>query len=164
MKQLSYAVLEEQGYNGYLLREAPDLVDEINRQEGLYTLYLQGFAGGQRVRERRVISCVSRCLHPHRDYAALMKCAQNPDLRYIVCNTTEAGIVYDPSCEFLDQPASSYPGKLTQFLYERFLRFGYEPGRGFVVLACELIEDNGRELCVARCQTVGAGGGFCGLA
>ncbi|MCI8418062.1 MAG: tagaturonate reductase [Lachnospiraceae bacterium] len=187
MKQLSYAVLEEQGYNGYLLREAPervlqfgegnflrafvdyffdvlnekadfngkvvlcqpkgsDLVDEINRQEGLYTLYLQGFAGGQRVRERRVISCVSRCLHPRRDYAALMKCAQNPDLRYIVCNTTEAGIVYDPSCEFLDQPASSYPGKLTQFLYERFLRFGHEPGRGFVVLACELIEDNGREL------------------
>lgn len=187
MKQLSYAVLEEQGYEGYLLKEAPErvlqfgegnflrafvddffdvlnekgnfngkvvvcqpvgskLVDEINRQEGLYTLYLRGFAGGRQVRKKRVISCVSRCLHPRRDYDALMECAGNPDLRYIVCNTTEAGIVYDPACQLSDRPASSYPGKLTQFLYKRFLQWGDRRGKGFVVLACELIDDNGRAL------------------
>ena len=67
-------------------------------------------------------------------------------LRYITCNTTEAGIAYDPSCRFTDVPASSYPGKLTQFLYRRFQTFGSETGKGFVILSCELIDNNGKEL------------------
>ena len=69
---------------------------------------------------------------------------KNPELRFISCNTTEAGITYDPACRFEDRPASSYPGKLTQFLYQRFLTFGNEPGKGFIILACELIDDNGK--------------------
>lgn len=187
MKKLCYATLEEQGYDGYLLKEAPErvlqfgegnflrafvdyffdmmnekagfngkvvlcqpiapgLADMINEQEGLYTLYLRGFENGQKVNDKRIISCVSRCLNPYRDYEALMECAKNPDLRFIACNTTEAGIVYDPACRFEDRPASSYPGKLTQFLYERFRQFGTQPGKGFVVLSCELINNNGKEL------------------
>ena len=124
----------------------------INEQEGLYTLFLRGSENGQKVNESRIISSVSRCLNPYNDYEAYMACAANPDLRFIVCNTTEAGIAYDPSCQFTDKPASSYPGKLTQFLYERFRRYGQETGRGFVVLSCELIDDNGKELekCVVR--------------
>ena len=118
----------------------------INDQEGLYTLYLRGFENGKKVNSRRVISCVSRCLNPYRDYDALMDCAANPELRYIACNTTEAGIVYDPSCQFSDRPSDSYPGKLTQFLYKRYQHFGMEEGKGFVILSCELIDDNGKEL------------------
>ena len=49
-----------------------------------------------------------------------MDCAANPELRFLVSNTTESGIVYDPACQFTDTPASSFPGKLTQFLYRRF--------------------------------------------
>lgn len=75
-----------------------------------------------------------------------MACAENPQLRFISCNTTEAGITYDPACRFEDRPASSYPGKLTQFLYHRFQTFGSQPGKGFLILACELIDDNGKEL------------------
>ena len=108
MKKLNYQTLEEQGYNGYLLKDAPErvlqfgegnflrafvdyfidmmnekagfnskvvlvqpianhggfnLADVINEQEGLYTLYLRGFENGQKVNDKRVISCVSRCLH-----------------------------------------------------------------------------------------------------
>lgn len=125
---------------------ASGLRDRINEQEGLYTLYLRGFENGQKVNQKRVISCVSRCLNPYEEYASVLACAKNPDLRYIVCNTTEAGIVYQPSCQFTDVPADSYPGKLTQFLYERFLHFGKEPGKGFVILSCELIDNNGKEL------------------
>ena len=125
---------------------APGLADLINEQEGLYTLYLRGFQNGQKVNQKRVISCVSRCLNPYKDYEEVLACAENPDLRYIACNTTEAGIVYDPSCQFTDSPASSYPAKLTQFLYRRFQKFGTETGKGFVVLACELIDNNGKEL------------------
>lgn len=118
----------------------------INEQEGLYTLFLRGSENGQKINDKRVISSVSRCLNPYREYDAYMACAQNPDLRYIVCNTTEAGIRYDPACRFTDHPASSYPGKLTQFLYARYQAFGLKPGRGFVILSCELIDDNGKEL------------------
>lgn len=125
---------------------ANGLADFINEQDGLYTLYLRGFENGRKVNQKRLISCVSRCLNPYKDYAAVLDCAKNPDLRYIVCNTTEAGITYDPACQFTDSPAASYPGKLTQFLYERFLHFGKEPGKGFVILSCELIDNNGKEL------------------
>ena len=85
-------------------------------------------------------------MNVHSDYEAVMACAENPDLRYITCNTTEAGIAYDPSCQFTETPPSSYPAKLTQFLYRRFQTFGKEAGKGFVILACELIDNNGKEL------------------
>lgn len=187
MKKLSYKTLEEQGYDGYLLKDAPervlqfgegnfmrafvdywfDLLNErvgfngkvvlcqpiapglanmINDQEGLYTLFLRGFENGEKVNDKRVISSVSRCLNPYEDYKSVLDCAKNPDLRFITCNTTEAGIVYDPSCKFEDAPAASYPGKLTQFLYERFKQFGSEKGKGFIILSCELIDNNGKEL------------------
>ena len=131
---------------------APGLADMINEQEGLYTLFLRGFQDGQKVNKKRVISCVSRCLNPYKDFEEVLKCADNPDLRFIACNTTEAGIAYDPACQFSDVPADSYPGKLTQFLYRRFEKFGKEAGKGFIILSCELIDDNGKELekCVLK--------------
>ncbi|WP_313340944.1 tagaturonate reductase [Lacrimispora sp.] len=187
MEKLCYATLEKQGYDGYLIKDAPErvlqfgegnflrafvdyfidmlnertgfnskvvlcqpiapgLADMINEQEGLYTLFLRGFENGKKVNDKRVISCVSRCLNPYKEYDEVLACAENPDLRYIACNTTEAGIAYDPSCQFTDVPADSYPGKLTQFLYKRFEKFGKEAGKGFVILSCELIDNNGKEL------------------
>lgn len=140
---------EKAGFNSKVVLCQPiasGLTDMINEQEGLYTLYLRGFQDGQKVNKKRIISAVSRCINPYADFEALLACADNPDLRFITCNTTEAGIAYDPSCQFTDAPASSYPGKLTQFLYRRFQKFGTEKGKGFIILACELIDDNGKEL------------------
>ena len=189
MEKLSYKTLADQGYDGYLLKDAPErvlqfgegnflrafvdyFIDEmnekagfngkvvltqpiapglapmINDQEGLYTLFLRGREDGQQVNRKRVISCVSRCINPYEDFQALMDCAKNPDLRFLVSNTTEAGIVFDPACKFDDKPAASFPGKLTQFLYER-----YQQGLpGFIILSCELIDHNGDELkkCVGQ--------------
>lgn len=124
----------------------PAAADRINAQEGLYTLLLRGQEDGQPVQKKRVISCVSRCLNLYRDYEAWLDCAKNPELRFITSNTTEAGIVYDPSCQFTDQPPASFPAKLTQFLYRRFELFGSVPGKGFIILPCELIDENGTEL------------------
>ncbi|HIT90248.1 MAG TPA: tagaturonate reductase [Candidatus Merdenecus merdavium] len=128
------------------------IADYINEQEGLYTLFLRGFQDGKEVNQKRVISCVSRCLNPYDDFEGVLACADNPDLRFIACNTTEAGIVYDESCQFTDIPANSYPGKLTQFMYRRFQKFGSQKGKGFIILACELIDNNGKELekCVLK--------------
>ncbi len=148
---------EKAGFNSKVVLIQPrsgseKIRDFINEQEGLYTLFLRGCVNGHRVNEKRVISSVSRCLNSHSDYEAYMECAKNPELRFIICNTTEAGIRYDESCQFTDRPAASYPGKLTQFLYERYQCFGKEKGKGFVILSCELIDNNGKELekCVLK--------------
>ena len=145
MEILNYEVLEKSGYDGYILKDAPEKVMEmINKQEGLYTLYLRGRENGEKVDRKRVISSVSRCLNPYEEegFKAMMELAVSDDLEYIVSNTTEAGIVYDPSCKFEDKPANSFPGKLTQVLYERF-----KAGKsGLVILSCELIDNNGKEL------------------
>lgn len=121
-------------------------VDALNRQQGLYTLYLRGVEQGQRHSQRRVVSSVSRGIDPYQDFAAYLALADNPDLRFILSNTTEAGIVFDPACGYHDDPPASFPGKLTRLLHQRYLRMGQKPGSGFVLLPCELIDDNAREL------------------
>lgn len=144
---------EKAGWNGkcVLVQPIPQgLASLINRQEGLYTLYLRGRQNGKKVDRKRVISSVSRCLDPYEaeDYAAMMALAVSDDLEYVVSNTTEAGIVYDPACKPDDAPPASFPAKLTQVLYAR-----WKAGRpGLVILSCELIDNNGRELlrCVNR--------------
>ena len=185
MEKLTYRTLAQNGYDGYLLQNAPervlqfgegnflrafaeDFIDRMNesagfdakvvlvqprgghpesadlytRQEGLYTLILRGREDGRAAERTRVISCVSRCLDPKRDWAQLLACAKNPELRFIVSNTTEAGIAFDPACKRSDAPPASFPAKLTAFLYERWKR----GGRGFIILSCELIDHNGDEL------------------
>ena len=138
---------EKAGWNGkcaLVQPIKPGLADLINEQEGLYTLYLRGSEKGEKVDERRVISSVSRCLNPYeeKEYEAVMEIAASDDLEIIVSNTTEAGIAYDASCKKDDCPPSSFPAKLTQVLYRR-----YQAGKpGVLILACELIDNNGKEL------------------
>ena len=138
---------ERAGWNGkccLVQPIAPGLANMINEQEGLYTLYLRGSQNGQKVDDKRVISSVSRCLNPYEEegFAEMMKVAVSDDLEIIVSNTTEAGIVYDPACALTDKPAASFPGKLTQVLYAR-----YQANKpGIIMLACELIDNNGKEL------------------
>ena len=138
---------EKAGWNGKCVLVQPiaqGLTQLINRQEGLYTLYLRGRQNGEKVDAKRVISSVSRCLNPYekQDYDAMMDVAAGEALEYIVSNTTEAGIVYAPSCRLEDCPPASFPAKLTQVLLHR-----WRAGRpGVVVLSCELIDNNGKEL------------------
>ena len=138
---------EKAGWNGKCVLVQPiaqGLTQLINRQEGLYTLYLRGRQNGEKVDAKSVISSVSRCLNPYekQDYDAMMDVAAGEALEYIVSNTTEAGIVYDPSCRLEDCPPASFPAKLTQVLLHR-----WRAGRpGVVVLSCELIDNNGKEL------------------
>lgn len=138
---------EKTGWNGKAVLVqpiAPGLATLINEQQGLYTLYLRGRENGEKVDRKRVISSVSRCLNPYEkaDYEKMMQVAESDDLEYIVSNTTEAGIVYDPACGKDDCPPSSFPAKLTQVLYRRW-KAGKKP---LVILSCELIDNNGREL------------------
>ena len=138
---------EKAGWNGKCVLVQPiaqGLTQLINEQEGLYTLYLRGTENGEKVDRKRVISSVSRCINPYEaeGFASMMELAVSDDLEYVVSNTTEAGIVYDPACNKDDMPCSSFPGKLTQVLYKR-----WQAGKsGLVILSCELIDNNGKEL------------------
>ncbi len=136
---------EKVGYNGKVVLVQPiaqGLTDLINQQEGLYTLYLRGNEKGVKVDDKRVISSVSRCINPYQDWDKVLEFAKSDDLDIIVSNTTEAGIVHDTESTFDQCPPISFPAKLTRVLYERFTA----GKKGIVMLSCELIDNNGKEL------------------
>jgi tagaturonate reductase len=122
------------------------LAGALNAQQCVYTLVRRGLRGGQPVEEADIITAVSRAIDPYTHFEEFLACARNPDLRFIVSNTTEAGIVY----EKLPKPEgicpATFPAKAALFFYERFKAFSGSPDKGLIVLPCELIEENGRTL------------------
>ena len=122
------------------------MVEMLNSQDGLYHVNLQGIDKGEAVDSIQMIDVINRGLNPYTQNDEFMALAEDPNIRFVISNTTEAGIAFDPSCKLEDKPASSYPGKLTQLLYRRFQHFGGDKSKGFIILPCELIFLNGKEL------------------
>lgn len=120
---------------------------DLLRQDCRYNLILRGIEDGKTVNDRREIRCISGGVNPYEDFDAYLRLAENPDYRFVISNTTEAGIEYRGTEAFSDRPAASFPAKLVQLLYRR-----YELGLpGFIILSCELIDHNGdalRECCL----------------
>lgn len=138
--------MKDQGlFNGSVVVVQPiekGMCDVLEKQNCEYNLFLRGIENGEVVDEHTHIDIISRCINPYTNYTDYIRLAENPDFRFIVSNTTEAGIVFEPDNKFTDSPAVSFPGKLTQLLYRRF-QLGLN---GFIVLSCELIDHNGEEL------------------
>lgn len=122
------------------------MVDMLNSQDGLYHVNLQGIDKGEAVDSIQMIDVINGGLNPYTQNDEFMALAEDPNIRFVISNTTEAGIAFDPSCKLDDKPASSYPGKLTQLLYRRYQHFGGDKSKGFIILPCELIFLNGKEL------------------
>jgi tagaturonate reductase len=122
------------------------MVDLINEQDGLYTLIMKGLRNGLPVHETQLIQSVSRGINPYSDFDAYLKLAENPEMRFIVSNTTEAGIAFSADDRQDMKPPRTFPGKLTVLLYHRFKTFGNDLSKGFIILPCELIDRNGDEL------------------
>ena len=114
------------------------LCDLLSAQNCKYTHLCRGSEGV----DVKVIDSISRCVKPYDDFDAYMALAENPDFRFIISNTTEAGICFEDDNKITDRPAKSFPGKLTQLLFKRF-ELGLS---GFVFLPCELIDKNGANL------------------
>lgn len=114
----------------------------LNEQNCKYNLYLRGIENEEVKSEHYLIESISRCIDPYKSFEEYLALADNEELRFVVSNTTEAGIVFDESCDFNDKPCLSFPGKLTQLLYRRY----QNKMRGFVFLPCELIDNNGTKL------------------
>ncbi|MBR1737213.1 MAG: tagaturonate reductase, partial [Firmicutes bacterium] len=118
----------------------------LNEQDGLYTLIARGQEDGKEAVNKRLITSCSRCINPYVDLSVYNACAENPELRFVVSNTTEAGITYEAEPMVDDKPQNKFPAKVTNFLYKRFKAFNGDKSKGLVFIPCELIDDNGKTL------------------
>nr|WP_312292058.1 tagaturonate reductase [Clostridium chromiireducens] len=140
---------EEANFNGSVVVIQPQeggLVHKLNEQDCLFTLYLQGVQNGKAIKTHKIINSISRGINPYKNYGEYLKVAENPELRFIVSNTTEAGIAFDENDKLNEGCQKSFPGKLTAFLYERFRIFNGDNSKGFIIIPCELIDRNGEKL------------------
>lgn len=143
-------------YNGDIVIVKPtskgNITDLFDAQQNLYTVVIRGLKKGRKTEELCLVDSVADVINPYTDFENYLSLARCPDLECIISNTTEAGIVYDEEDNSEGAPASTFPGKLTQFLYERFLNFGGSRASGLHILPCELIDNNADVLksCILR--------------
>ncbi len=121
-------------------------LENFHRQGCQYTVSLRGMVDGEAKVLNRKITSVADALDSYSEYDKYMGLAEIDTLRFVVSNTTEAGIVFDEKDRFDAAPPATFPGKLTKFLYDRFRCFKGDRKKGLVMLPVELIDDNGIEL------------------
>lgn len=144
-----YQMNQKTDFNGSVVAVQPianGMVDMLNSQDGLYHVNLQGLHHGHTVDSLELVDVISRGLNPYTEFEAFLKLAENPEMRFVLSNTTEAGITFDNSCKLNDAPAASFPGKLTQLLFHRYKTFKGDVTKGWHIIPCELIFHNGTEL------------------
>jgi len=115
-------------------------------QDCLFHVIEKGLKKGELVQESTLVTCVGGITNVFEEYEAYLKLGENPALRFVVSNTTEAGIVFDPTDSSADRISKTFPGKLTSLLYHRFKTFKGDASKGLIFLPCELIEENGDAL------------------
>ena len=110
----------------------------LSEQNCLYTHLVRGTEGV----ETTLVDVISRCVEPYVDFEAYLALADQPEMRYVISNTTESGIAFSDKDKITDAPPASFPAKVTLLLKRR-----YEKGLpGFIFLPCELIDRNGDNL------------------
>ncbi|MCL2404020.1 MAG: tagaturonate reductase [Defluviitaleaceae bacterium] len=122
------------------------MANELNAQGCCYTVVLRGLEGGKPVASKQIVTSINRVINPYTDFDTYVETMKNPQLRYIISNTTEAGIAYLETDKLCDRPPASFPGKVTALLYERYKHFGGDMAKGFIFLPCELIDNSGDTL------------------
>ena len=118
------------------------MCDMLEAQNCNYTHIMRGLKDGVPTVDEKFIDCIGRTVKPYDSFDEYLKLAENPDFRFVVSNTTEAGITYNESDKVEDAPAVTFPGKVTLLLKKR-----YDLGlKGFIFMPCELIDKNGENL------------------
>ena len=136
-------------FNGSIVVVQPidkGMVNMLNEQDGLYTLNLRGYKNGKPESTYETIDVISRGINPYEDFAAYLGTAENPEMRYVISNTTEAGIAYDENDTQTATPPNSYPAKLTVWLNHRYKTFSGDKSKGVHIIPCELIDKNADNL------------------
>ncbi|ALS17260.1 MULTISPECIES: tagaturonate reductase [Clostridium] len=140
---------KEADFNGSVAVVQPlegGLIHMLNEQDCLYTIYLQGIQNGKATKTHTVIDCIDRAVDPYKDYNKYLELAEIPSVRFIISNTTEAGIVFENDDKLEGGCQNGYPSKLTALLYHRFKTFNGALDKGLNIIPCELIDRNGEKL------------------
>lgn len=122
------------------------MVNMINDQDGLYTLFMNGIKKGEKIQDIELITNIVKAINPYTDFAAYLALAKEEELQFIVSNTTEAGIEFVDSDTPDMQPPAAFPAKLTVLLHERFKHFNGDASKGLTIIPCELIDYNSETL------------------
>ena len=136
-------------YDGHVVVVQPlnfGRVKELEQQDGLYTLYLQGLNNGEVVKTHEVIDVLDDFINPYSQYDKYLKYAESEDLEVVVSNTTEAGIVLDVNDVDFSKTPNTFPGKVLALLRRRYEHFNGDLSKGLSFICCELIDYNGEEL------------------
>ncbi len=118
-------------------------LDMFHEQDCQYTVSLRGIVDGEPKVLNRVVTSVADVVDTYREYEKYNNLAKLDTLRFVVSNTTEAGIVFNPEDKFELDPPMTFPGKLTKFLHTRYTHFNGAMDKGLIMLPVELIDDNG---------------------
>lgn len=129
-----------------VVKVTPGTYRELDAQDGLFHVHLEGIQNDEFVSDTRLIRCISRTVYPYQNYADYVALAQQPDIRFLISNTTEAGIQYNEADRPTDTPPDSFPAKMALFLYERYRHFNGAADKGCIIIPTELIDDNGTQL------------------
>lgn len=122
------------------------LVNMLNEQEGLYTLFIKGLKNGKLIQDKQLISNIVKAVNPYEFFSDYLALAKEEELQFIISNTTEAGISYIETDTREMTPPSSFPAKLTLLLHQRFTHFNGDPTKGLIIIPCELINHNADNL------------------
>ena len=118
-------------------------LDAFHQQECQYTVSLRGLVDGDSKIINRQITSVEEAVDCYEQVDRFYELASLEELRFVISNTTEAGIIFDPTDSMEQTPPATFPGKLTSFLYHRFQFFQGDSSKGLIMLPVELIDDNG---------------------
>ena len=132
-------------YTGRIIsvQRKPDYRAEASaRQDALYTLILRGIERGRRKEVKRIIGSISRLLVAEQDWDKVVEATRKQSLRVILSNATETGLTLDPADRPEGRPPRSFPGKLTQLLFDRW-RATRGRDADIAVIPTELVENNG---------------------
>ena len=99
---------DECGFNANIVVVQPievGMCDALSAQECVYTHLARGAEGVDVTR----VNSISRCIKPYEDFESYLALAKNPDFRFVISNTTEAGIVFSPEDKITDAPPKTFP-------------------------------------------------------
>ena len=113
-------------------------IEQLRKQKCKYHIVLRGRSNGQDVEDVYHVDSVKDAIDLYEETNSFFRLAEDPEVKLIVSNTTEAGIVFNQSDKQEAFPDVTYPAKLTLWLYHRYK--AHLPG--VYILPVELIDNN----------------------
>lgn len=112
--------------------------EKLNAQQGRFHVAIRGIDRGETIDTVHEVACVQRALIIQHQWEEIVSLARSPQLRFIISNTTEAGLALAEGDSRDAKPPASFPARLLALLRARF-----EAGLpGVAIIPCELREHN----------------------